>query len=80
VRRPAVHVSEQFSKRDVVFEIENVAKGVGFCRVVVEHQKDAGEGQHNKEVERYSAHAPRKRIANGVAIDLRGVQVQEDVR
>src|SRR5690242_7448333 len=74
-----MHVAQQLPERHVVFEIKNVAKRVRLRRVVVEHQQHAGERQHDEEIERDAAHAPRKRITHGVAIDLRRMQVKKDV-
>ncbi len=39
----------------------------------------AGEGEHDKEVERDSAHAPGVAVAHRVAVDLGRMQVQKDV-
>ena len=48
-------------------------------RVVIEHQQHAGEGQHDEEIKRDSAHAPGVAVADRVAIDLGRMQMQENV-
>src|ERR1022692_4930598 len=48
--------------------------------MVIEHQQHAGESEHDKQVERDSAHAPGIAIAYRVAADLGWVQMKEDVR
>src|ERR1043166_5349855 len=75
-----MHVAQEFAEGHVMFEIKNVAKRVELGRVVVKHQQHPGKRQHDEEVERDAAHAPCKRVTHCVAIDLRGMQVQEDVR
>ena len=79
VRRPAVHVAQQLAERDVVLQVENVAERLHLRGVVVEHQQDAGEGQHDEEVERDPAHAPGVAVADGVAVDLGRMQMKEDI-
>src|SRR5262245_23085138 len=74
-----MHVSQELPKGHVVFEIQDVAEGIAFCRVVIEHQKDASECQNDEQVEGDSTHSPGIWITNGVAIDLRGMQVEKDV-
>ena len=54
-------------------------KATTFDGMVVEHQQRAGENQRDVDVERHAAHAPGVVVAHGVAIDLGGMQVQEDV-
>src|SRR4029450_9170225 len=74
-----MHVSQQLAERHVVLEIQNVAERVAFGGMVVENQKHAGERKNYEQVERDSTHSPGIRVTNGVAIDLRGMQVQKDV-
>src|SRR6516165_6692545 len=80
VRGPAVHVAKQFAKGNVVLEIQNVAKRLDFAGMVIEHQKYAGEGQHNEQVEGNSTHAPGVAVTNSIAVDLGGMEMEEDVR
>ncbi len=74
-----MHVSQQLSKRNVVLEIKNVAKSIHFGRVVVEHQQNTRERQHDKEIKSDSAHAPRVGVTNCVAINLCRMKMQEYV-
>src|SRR5689334_9946288 len=62
-----------------MFEIQHVAESLHFTGVVVEHQKDAGQRQHKKQIKGNAAHPPRVTVTDRVAIDLCGVQMQEDV-
>ena len=80
VRRPAVHVPEELAEGHVVFEVEDVFERLHLDGVVVVHQKHAREGEDDEEVEGDAAHAPREGVARGVAVDLRRVEVEEDVR
>ncbi len=79
MRGPAVHVPEQLAKRNIVFEIKNVAKRQDLLRMVVKHQEHAGEGQHDKQIKRDPAHAPGKPVAHRIAIDLCRMKMKEDV-
>ncbi len=47
--------------------------------MVVEHQQHARKGQHDEQVKGNPAHSPGVAVADRIAIDLGGVQVQEDV-
>ena len=76
---PAVHVSQQLPKGHVVFQVENVPEGLYLGGVVVEHQQDAGKGQHDEQIEGDPSHAPGVVVGDRVAIDLGRVQMQEDV-
>ena len=75
-----MHVPQEFAERNVMFEIKNVAKGYDLRRVVIEHQQHTRERQHDEEIERDTAHPPGVLVAHRVAIDLRGMQMQKDVR
>src|SRR6266403_653713 len=79
VRGPAVHVAEQFTERDVVFEVKDVAEGLHLAGVVVKHQQDTSEGEHQKQIESDAAHAPGVAVTHGVAINLGRVQMQKNV-
>src|SRR5262249_15970314 len=80
VSGPAVHVAKQFAEGHVVLKIEHVAEGLHFAWVVVEHQKNAGKREHNKQVESDAAHSPGVPVAHGVGVDFGGMEMQEDVR
>ena len=47
--------------------------------MVIEHEQDAGEGEHDKKIESDSAHAPGVTVAHGIPINFGGMQVKEDV-
>jgi hypothetical protein len=68
-----------FAEGHIVLEIEHVAKGLHLAGMVIEHQQHAGEGEDDEQIERDSAHAPGVAVAHRVAIDLRRMQMQEDV-
>src|SRR5246127_4975020 len=80
VGSPAVHVAQNLSERNIMLEIEYVAEGLYLARVVIEHQQHAGIGEDDEQVERDSAHAPGVAVAHRIAVDLRRMQVEEDVR
>jgi hypothetical protein len=79
VRGPPMHIAQQLAEGDVVLEIQDVAKCLHFAGVVIKHQHDTGEGQHNKKVECDPAHAPGVAVAHCVAVDLGRVQMQKHV-
>src|SRR5205807_2101080 len=60
--------------------IQDVAERLNFTGMVIEHQQDAGESEHDKKVKRDSAHAPGVAVAHGVAINFRGMKMKEYVR
>ena len=70
---------KQLSEGHVVFKIQNVAEGLHFARMVIKHQQDAGEGEDDEQIKCDAAHAPREFVFYGVAIDLGGMQVEENV-
>ena len=74
-----MHVAQEFPEGDVVLQVENVTESLRLGGVVVEHQQDAGEAQHQKKVEGDAAHAPGVVVADGVAVDLSRVEVEENV-
>ncbi len=80
VRRPAMHVAQQLAERNIVLEIEHVAKRLHLAGVVIKHQHHAGQREHNKQVERDSAHTPGVAVTHCVPINFRRMQMQEDVR
>ena len=75
-----MHVAQQFAERDIVFEIQHVAKRLHFAGVVIKHQHHARQSENNKQVEGDSAHAPGVAVAHRVAVDFGRMQVQEHVR
>ena len=79
MRSPSVHVAKQLAERHVVLEIDDVLKRLSLRWVVVKHQQDSGERQNYEQVKRDPAHPPCVTEAHRVAIDLRRVQMQEDV-
>src|SRR3954471_5131015 len=62
-----------------MLEIENVAKSLHFAGVVVEHQQNAGKGEHEEQVKSDPANSPGVGIAHRIPIDLGGMKVQENV-
>ena len=74
-----MHVPEQLAKGNIVLQVKNVTKGVDLRRVVIKHQEHAGEGQHDKQVERDAAHSPGVLVAHCVTIDLGRMQVQKNI-
>src|SRR2546423_1351285 len=48
--------------------------------MVIEHQQDASESEHNKKIEGDSAHAPGVAVTNRIAINFGRMQVKEYVR
>ncbi len=74
-----MHVAQQFAERHVVLKIQNVAEGLHFARVVIKHQQDAGKGEDDEQIKSDAAHAPGEFVFYGVAIDLGGMQVEENV-
>src|SRR5580698_789469 len=79
VRGPAVHVAQQLPEGNIVLEVEHVTKRLHFAGMVIEHLQHAGKGEHNKQVKRDSAHAPGIAIAHRVPVDLRRMQMKENV-
>src|SRR5262249_13745705 len=79
VRRPAVHVAQQFAIRHVVFEVKNVAERLNFAGVIVKHEHDAGESQHKKQIKGNAAHSPRVAVANRIAIDFCRMEVEKNI-
>src|ERR1700683_4495003 len=47
--------------------------------MVIKHQQNAGERQHDEQIKCYAAHSPGEVIADGVAIDLGRMKVKENV-
>ena len=47
--------------------------------MIVKHKEHAGESQDNKQVKSDSAHPPGVAVADRVAVDLGGMEVEEDV-
>src|SRR5580700_9730387 len=47
--------------------------------MVIKHQQDAGKGKDDEQIKCDAAHAPRELVLYGVAIDLGGMQVKENV-
>jgi hypothetical protein len=74
-----MHVSQQLAKRNVVLQIKNVFESVGLGRVVIKHQQDAGECQHDEKVKRDSTHSPRERVTNRIAINFGRVKMKKYV-
>jgi hypothetical protein len=62
-----------------MLQIEHVAERLKFGGMVIEHQQHAGESEHDEQIKRDSTHAPGETVAHGVAIDLRRMEMQEDV-
>ncbi len=58
---------------------KNVAERLHFAGVVIKHQQDAGERQHEEQIKRDAAHAPCEFIFHRVAIYFCGMQVEENV-
>src|ERR1700716_1826130 len=75
-----MHVAQQLAEGNVIFKVKDVTERLHLCGVVVEHQQDACEGEYDEQIKSDAAHAPGKFIFDGVAIDLRGMQVKENVR
>src|ERR1700722_2517983 len=80
VSGPAVHVTQQLAERNVIFQVQDVAEGLHFRRVVIKHQEHAGKSKDDKQVESNSTHTPGEIVLRRVAINLRRMQVKEDVR
>src|SRR6185437_764561 len=79
VSGPAVHVAKELAEGDVVFEIENIAKGLNFCGVVIKHQQHARKHEHDEQIKSDAAHAPCVAVTSGVAIDLGRMDVEEKI-
>src|SRR5258708_6701769 len=71
--------AQQSAGGHIVIKIENVAEGLHLARVGVEYQQNAGECEDDEQVKGDAAHAPGEFIFYGVAIDLGGMQVKENV-
>src|SRR5262249_40614471 len=80
VRSPAVHVAEQLAEGYVMLQVEHISKCLHLARMVVEHQQNAGEGQHDEQVEGDTSHSPGVAVTHRVAVDLSRMKVEEDVR
>src|SRR5260370_1181499 len=55
---PAMHVAQQFAEGNVVFEVQHIAEGLHFARVVVKHQQHAGKSKHDEQIKCDATHAP----------------------
>ena len=77
--RPAVHVAQEDAERHRAAEVEHAVVGLGGGGHVVEHQQDAGHDQDQEEEQRHQAEAERVDGPQSVAVDLDGVEVEEEV-
>src|SRR5438876_248183 len=48
--------------------------------MVIVHEQDAGEGQDQEEIKRDAPHPPSESVADRVAVDFGGMEVEENVR
>src|SRR5256885_16044217 len=74
-----MHIAQQLAEGDIVFEIQNVAKRLNLAGMVIKHQQDASESEHDKKVESDSAHAPGVAVAHGIAINFGGMKMKKYV-
>ena len=74
-----MHIAQQLAERNVVLEIQHVAKRLHFAGMVIKHQHHAGQREHDKKVERDSAHAPGVAVTHRIAVDLGRMQMQEHI-
>ena len=75
-----MHVAQNLAKRDIVLKVKHVAKRLHLAGVVIKHQQHAGVGEDDEQQKRNPAHAPGVAIAHRIAINLRRMQMEEDVR
>ncbi len=66
-------------ERDHVAQVEHVVIRPLDRRPVVEHQQQAGKRLDQEQQKRNAAHAPAKARPQGVLLDRRGVQVQQEI-
>src|SRR5260370_8082662 len=71
--------AQQNAERNIVMKIKNVAERLDLAWVVIKHEQDAGKSEDDEQVERDPAHSPCIFIFDGVAVDLGGMQVEENV-
>src|SRR5437870_4915447 len=74
-----MHIAQQLAEGDIVLQIQDVAKSLDLAGVVIKHQQDASESEHDKKVESDSAHAPGVAVAHGIAINFGGMKMKKYV-
>ena len=74
-----MHVTQQPPKGHIVHQVNDVTIRLTLGRVIVKHKEHAGESEDNKKVKSDSAHPPGVAVADRVAVDLGGMEVEKDV-
>jgi hypothetical protein len=79
VGTPPVHLAHD-PQGHMLAKPDDVAVGVFERRPVVEHQQQAGKGEHEEQEEAHASHAPRVTELDARLPDPHRVQMQKDVR
>ena len=65
--------------RNAKLEVQDVAEGLHLTEMVVKHQENTGKGEDQEQIKGDAAHTPSVGVAHSVAIDLGGMEMQENV-